>query len=456
MEATKNNCLSLRGSIDSEDLWEIGPTDVQSSMDDTSNESLDQDAIENCLDDSHIKGQFKDIKNIGEGGFGAVFEAQHRHDEKKYALKFVLINSKHFDNREVKVLASLDHVNVLRYYTSWITYLPKPISYSKAFVEEEESDNSVWFGNEEDSACKNNNNAIGGCSKSTSSRGKSLEEEYDACLVIKTELCDPEKNLKTLIEYGELFKMKDLERRNMLADILSGLMYIHDEGIMHRDLKPPNIFIGKDNRAKIGDFGFARKYIMPDANGTSPTTEKDRVCFSKNLGTFLYVAPEVKNSTVYDRKADLYSLGLILFEMYHEMGSGMERVTTMERLREQQFTDLEKISGRFRNIRDVIQSLLSHEPSSRMDLEMIMEQIMQPFEHQQSVEKTMVGAQPVNSPDMEYPGPSRGLISEPSPEASNENHQVEHPPPVQANFEELTRLTQNFHMNKNIQLEEDD
>lgn len=414
--------MSFRGSIDSEDLWDIGPTDVQSSMDDTSNESLDQEnclddsdikrkkekAIENCLDDPHIKGQFMDIKNIGEGGFGVVFEAQHRHDEKIYALKFVPINSTHFDNREVKVLASLDHVNVLRYYTSWITYLPKPISY--------------WI----------------------------------ACLVIQTELCDAKKTLKTLIEYGELFKMKDLERHNMLADILSGLMYIHDEGIMHRDLKPPNIFIGKDNRAKIGDFGFARTYIMPDANGTSPTNEKDRVCFSKNLGTFLYVAPEVKNSTVYDRKADLYSLGLILFEMYHEMGSGMERVTTMERLREQQFTDLEKISGRFRNIRDVIQSLLSHEPSSRMDLEMIMEQIMQPFEHQQSVEKTMVGTQPVNSPDMEYPGPSRGLISEPSPEASNENHQVEHPPPVQANFEELTRLTQNFHMNKNIQLEEDD
>lgn len=126
--STNNKVLSLRCSVDSEDFspLEISPTDM-SLGDDTSSNSQNQyakDAIESCTNDPHIKGHFMDINKIGAGGFGVVYEARHKLDERKYALKFVLIKKDFFEKREVEILASLDHVNVLRYYTSWITGLP--------------------------------------------------------------------------------------------------------------------------------------------------------------------------------------------------------------------------------------------------------------------------------------------------------------------------------------------
>lgn len=64
-----------------------------------------------------------EMRNIGAGGFGTVYEARHKLDKTKYALKFVLIDQTNFETREVDVLASLDHANVLRYHTSWLTHL---------------------------------------------------------------------------------------------------------------------------------------------------------------------------------------------------------------------------------------------------------------------------------------------------------------------------------------------
>jgi serine/threonine protein kinase len=92
----------------------------------------------------------------------------------------------------------------------------------------------------------------------------------------------------------------------ILTDCLAGLEHIHSKRIIHRDIKPDNIFIGRDGHsAKIGDFGVARK-------------------ISENLpaetfaGTPLYMAPEVLKDRLgkgYDYRADIYSLGLVAYEM---------------------------------------------------------------------------------------------------------------------------------------------
>lgn len=104
------------------------------------------------------------------------------------------------------------------------------------------------------------------------------------------------------------------------------------------------------------------------------------------MGTNLYIAPEVENSTDYDDKADIYSLGMILFEMYHKMGSGMERIETMKKLRNQEFNDLENIPAQF--IQHLVKSLLSHDPSLRKTLKRIIESIS--LEQQVSVNNTYI------------------------------------------------------------------
>lgn len=340
----------------------------ENSMEETNSLSGDSSScllsameIKYCLESPHIKDNFTDINNIGAGGFGSVYETVHRIEKRKYALKFLKMFSLDFDSSEVEILVSLDHPNVLRYCTSWVIPLHKCNSCSKGSGNE----NSDIVSFREKISSSENNSAMGS-TKSKSRSGYSSEEFYDACLVIQTELCNPSKNLKILIDEGEIFTMSEEKRLNLFLDIVFGLQYIHRKGIMHRDLKPSNIFIDKNNRAKIGDFGFARTYKI------SPVDKKsENGSFSQHVGTNLYIAPEVENSTVYDNKADIYSLGMILFEMFHEMGSDMERNQTMGRLRNQEFKDLSNIPAQFSNIPLLVRSLLSHDPSLRETLEMI-------------------------------------------------------------------------------------
>lgn len=368
--ATDNISVSCRNSDENS-------TEETTSFDGESSSCFfSEEEIDNCLDSPHIKYNFTDIKNIGAGGFGSVYEAVHIIEDRKYALKFVKICSLYLDKREVKMLASLDHPNVLKYYTSWITPFHKWNSCSEGSGKEN-SDSIVVFA-KEITLSENNSAMVNTEPKSKNVKSSELKLIYDACLVIQTELCSPNKNLKILIDEGEIFTMSDEKRLNLFLDIVTGLQYIHDQGIMHRDLKPANILIDRDNRAKIGDFGFARKCKLSPAGKTS---END---LSQNVGTYLYVAPEVENSTVYDKKADIYSLGMILFEMYHKMGSGMERINIMEKLRKQEFCDLNNIPAEFSKIRILVKNLLQHDPSLRETLKRIIK-LLSPLEQQRSV-----------------------------------------------------------------------
>jgi eukaryotic-like serine/threonine-protein kinase len=85
--------------------------------------------------------------------------------------------------------------------------------------------------------------------------------------------------------------------------ILGALSFAHRNGIIHRDIKPHNIIVGTDGRLKVTDFGIAR-------SGASQMTEAGSI-----VGTAQYLSPEQARGAPVDPRSDLYSLGIVLYEM---------------------------------------------------------------------------------------------------------------------------------------------
>ena len=108
--------------------------------------------------------------------------------------------------------------------------------------------------------------------------------------------------------YEKTHRMEEADVLSLGLDLCTALEACERKGILHRDLKPDNILVTKDGRFQICDFGVARNL------------EKTRVTASVQ-GTFSFMAPEVYYGKKYDHRADLYSLGLI---MYRLMNKGWE------------------------------------------------------------------------------------------------------------------------------------
>lgn len=97
-------------------------------------------------------------------------------------------------------------------------------------------------------------------------------------------------------------KLTEIEIIKMGIDICSALEICSKRDVIHRDIKPENIFISDFGYFKLGDFGIAREL------------EKTASAHSKR-GTLNYMAPEVNNGSNYDSRADIYSLGIVLYKL---------------------------------------------------------------------------------------------------------------------------------------------
>uniref|UniRef100_G3NK72 Eukaryotic translation initiation factor 2-alpha kinase 2 n=1 Tax=Gasterosteus aculeatus aculeatus TaxID=481459 RepID=G3NK72_GASAC len=255
----------------------------------TGNSQNETSIQSSCVDPSRFTSKFEDIEWLAKGVFGDVYKAREKLLEKYFAVKIVRSETKAF--READTLSDLHHNNIVRYFTSWM-------------------EDSKYQGNPESTDSSAESSAGYSSSQST-------DDSAAKYLYIQLELCDT-KTLKDWIGQKNNESVQDSKRReeglSIAQQIVSGVEYIHSKRHIHRDLKPPNILFGLAGGVKIGDFGLV----------TTDDDEDALIDRTADSGTCPYMAPEQSKKN-YDRKVDIFAMGLIFLEILWKVSSGHER-----------------------------------------------------------------------------------------------------------------------------------
>ena len=206
---------------------------------------MSEDLINDIIDD-----RYKIVLFVGEGGMADVYKAHDLITDKDVAIKMIkatMANSKknlaRFD-RETRASASLNHQNIVKVLNVG-SYKGLPYMVNE-FI-----------------------------------NGRTLKQVLDS-----------------------RGKFSPIEACNIMYQLCSAVMYAHQHGVIHRDIKPHNIFLTTDGTIKLGDFG-----IASFQNGTQVTLQ-DQV-----IGTPQYIAPEITLSIQASERSDIYSLGVTFFEL---------------------------------------------------------------------------------------------------------------------------------------------
>ncbi|CAG2172519.1 unnamed protein product [Oppiella nova] len=219
--------------------------------------------------ENKINTDFGSKSIIGSGTFGSVYKTQSTHDNGKYAIKKIIIQDPSIENREIDILSKLDANYVVKYYDSWL-------------------ETSMGTGG-------------------------------PAVLYIQMELCSFNLRYVTTLK-KTCFKTQPNKgvghveyfiSYHLFKEILEAVDYLHTRvpQIIHRDLKPANILVflnlAQKRCIKLGDFGLAKVHASASQSHT------------KGAGAQRYIAPEVASGRSYNTKADVYSIGIFVEELFN-------------------------------------------------------------------------------------------------------------------------------------------
>jgi len=149
-------------------------------------------------------------------------------------------------------------------------------------------------------------------------------------------------------------KEVQIDRRvifKIFKQIVQAIAHVHWNGCIHRDVKPANVFLQDDNHILLGDFGLAKdtdtlvrneEEVKTVHGGTEVNTQFTNTAhnLTSGIGTYIYASPEqLASSQAYDNKTDIYSLGILLFELLWPFKTGMERIKTLTDIRNGKFPE---------------------------------------------------------------------------------------------------------------------
>lgn len=250
---------------------------------------------------------------LGEGSRAKVYAVEHSHDGRQYVVKLVKLSKSHplkVARSEAQIHARMQHSAVVRYY------------YSSA-------ENDTF----------------------------SLLLEYSGS----------ELSCQLPFHSSDLFV-----RKRWVAQLADGLMHVHEQGVIHRDLSPRNIFVSRNQNLRIGDFGLslltdeAERFAGRHEEGFCPLRESDT--------NSVYRAPELGSDEGYGLSVDIFSMGMIFFAIFAECTDPEALDTALEYMREPQqgrtYTDPQfgaysVLNSIQQPLRDVIVACLERQPECR-------------------------------------------------------------------------------------------
>jgi serine/threonine protein kinase len=141
-----------------------------------------------------------------------------------------------------------------------------------------------------------------------------------------------------------------------------GLEYAHRQGLVHRDIKPANLLVTPDGRVKVVDFGIA-KAVLDERNHGEDLTQAGAI-----LGTAKYLAPEQVEGDTVDARTDIYSLGVVLYEMacgQPPFQGGNDLATALKHVREEPRRPRQLRAGISRTLEATILKAMARNPADR-------------------------------------------------------------------------------------------
>ena len=170
-----------------------------------------------------------------------------------------------------------------------------------------------------------------------------------------------------LAEKGNLFNflknqkkpLQNFQISKMYKKICEGVRAVHNLGIVHRDIKPENILLDKDSNPKICDFGWSVEIGKNEKRGTF-------------CGTYEYMAPEIYENEKYNVSVDVWSLGVLLYEMFHGFSpfSSKSVFKIYRNIVEEGFKFKD---GMDEDAKELVKMILQNDPAKRPDLDAVLE-----------------------------------------------------------------------------------